>query len=175
MSLVISSLCISNITSIISDLNLLCQFYYMQLNCGNTEKLTYGLLVIEAHVLLPDWWLSQWADDAAYSSGSKRPWMFHLLAQRLWQRGWIGGMRRMCVSGLLPCRNKTLLRFCSWSTSQQRERNYVTLSWNRNGITKASLLNHQNMQRWTLMCPFSSHHFFDWYTRKYFSLIPPSL
>jgi hypothetical protein len=37
------------------------------------------------------------------------------------------------------------------------------------------LLNHQNMQRWTLMCPFSSHNFFDWYTRKYFSLIPPSL
>ena len=181
MSLVISSLCISNITSIISELNLLCQFHYMQLNCGNTEKLTYGLPVIEAPVELPNWWLSHWAYDDAYSSGVKRPWTFyHLLAHRLWQRGWIGGMSRMCASGLhnpglLPRTNKTLLRFCSLSTSQPRERKYVTLSWNRNGIAKAFLLNHQNMQRWTLMYPFSSHHFFDWYMRKYFSLIPPSL
>jgi len=45
-------------------------------------------------------------------------WFYHLLAHRLWQRGWIGGMRRMCVSGLhspglLPRTNKTLLGFCS--------------------------------------------------------------
>jgi hypothetical protein len=76
MSLVISSLCISNITSIINELNLLRQFHYMRLNCGNIEKLTYGLLDIDASMELPNWWLSQWADDDACSSGYKRPWMF---------------------------------------------------------------------------------------------------
>ena len=75
MSLVNSSLCISNITSIVSELNLICQFHYMQLNCGNIQNPTYGLLDLEASMKLPNWWMSQWADDAACSSGCKRPWM----------------------------------------------------------------------------------------------------
>ena len=123
----------------------------MQLNCGNIDKLTYGLLDIEAPLELSNWWLSQWADDAACSCGCKRPWMFlSFLGPVIVTRGWVGSMRRMCVSGLhspglLPRTNKTLLRFCSRSTSQQRERKYVTLSRNRNDIAKAFLLNHQHM------------------------------
>jgi hypothetical protein len=42
----------SNITSILSELNLLCQLRHMQLSFGNSGKLTYGL-DIEARLKLP--------------------------------------------------------------------------------------------------------------------------
>jgi hypothetical protein len=138
---------------------------------------------IEAPMELPNWSLSQWADDAACSSGCKMPWMaLSSLVPAIVTKGWNSGLKRMCVfqpdlhnSDLLPQTNKTLLRLCSSSTFQQRERMFVALSCINDGIAKVLLLNHQNMQRWTMMCPFNCFHFFDWYTRKYFSLIPPSV